>query len=76
MLTQTPYSQRRRLQGFEGALAFMQHYRSLCDRLVNQFSGRKLTIDSTGRDWPSCQRQALTLLASPRSGAKKKGGPR
>ncbi len=63
--TGTPFARKRGLTGYDGMLAFWREFVSLTDELFHRYSGKKLMIDNSARDWHSYNRQVLEFLSIP-----------
>jgi thymidylate kinase len=58
----SPYAKRRGLSGIAGLASLYRDYRFLTDALFNELRCRKLTLDTTARDWRTYEGQVAAAL--------------
>lgn len=58
----SPYALRRGLAGIDGLVSLYEDYRAVTDRLFRALECDKLSIDTSGREWPAYEERVAATL--------------
>ncbi|MHB8599997.1 MAG: P-loop domain-containing protein [Ktedonobacteraceae bacterium] len=63
--TQSPYGERRKLQGFDGMVTYWKDFRSLIEAAFSRFDASKFALENSMENWSLYERNVLEFLGIP-----------
>jgi len=63
--TQSPYGERRKLQGFDGMVTYWKAFRSLIEAAFSRFDTSKFSLENSMQNWSLYERNVLKFLGIP-----------